>query len=87
MGERICQRCRRIARSRIGDRKIIFSRKEIFKFEDLSDDASRYGTAGSPTSVVKIFTPEQRTEGMILKGECADMAKQLAEALKKDLKI
>ncbi|MGA1871036.1 MAG: electron transfer flavoprotein subunit beta/FixA family protein [bacterium] len=60
---------------------------DSWKAEDLSDDASLYGSAGSPTRVVKIFTPEQRTEGMILKGDCADMATQLAAALKEALKI
>jgi electron transfer flavoprotein beta subunit len=57
------------------------------KAEDLNEDSSRYGTTGSPTWVVKIFTPEQRTGGMMLKGECPDMAKELAKAIKNDLKI
>jgi len=54
---------------------------------DLSEDTSRYGIGGSPTSVVKIFTPKHRSNGIMLRGEADDMAKQLAKHLKEDLKI
>ena len=43
---------------------------------------SHIGLNGSPTKVVKIFTPPPRTGGQILKGEPNDVAGQLAELLK-----
>ena len=50
--------------------------------DDLEADASALGLDGSPTSVVKIFTPEPRKGGEMLKGGAEDISKELAELLK-----
>lgn len=63
------------------------SKKEIklVTASDLGGDAAQYGLSGSPTQVVEVFTPEQRTGGIKIDGtenpEAA--AKQLVEWLLK----
>ena len=49
---------------------------------DIGADPKLLGLEGSPTRVVRIFTPAPRKGGEILKGETADVAKELAELLK-----
>ena len=49
---------------------------------DIGADPKSIGLDGSPTRVVKIFTPPPRKGGEILKGETVDIAKELAELLK-----
>jgi electron transfer flavoprotein beta subunit len=49
---------------------------------DISAEPKSIGLDGSPTRVVKIFTPPPRKGGEILKGETADVAKEVAELLK-----
>jgi len=53
--------------------------------KDLNLDPRNIGLCGSPTQVVKIFTPPQRTGGQILKGEIDEIAKQLADLLKDEV--
>lgn len=53
--------------------------------KDLDLDPQNIGLCGSPTQVVKIFTPPQRTGGQILKGEVDEIAKQLVELLKDEV--
>jgi len=48
---------------------------------DLEDD--RLGLDGSPTQVVKIFTPPPRPKGQIFDGEPEESAAKIAEILKK----
>ncbi|MDP3790096.1 MAG: electron transfer flavoprotein subunit beta/FixA family protein [Candidatus Omnitrophota bacterium] len=50
--------------------------------KDLGLDPAKLGLNGSPTKVVKIFTPPPRTGGQILKGEPDEVAGKLAELLK-----
>ncbi len=50
--------------------------------DDLDADASALGLDGSPTRVVKIFTPEARKGGEMISGASSDIAKELAELLK-----
>jgi len=50
--------------------------------EDIKADPKNIGLDGSPTRVVKIFTPPPRKGGEILKGDTADIAKELVELLK-----
>ncbi|MDP2912974.1 MAG: electron transfer flavoprotein subunit beta/FixA family protein [Candidatus Omnitrophota bacterium] len=50
--------------------------------EDIEADPKSIGLDGSPTRVVKIFTPQPRKGGEILKGDPVDVAKELAELLK-----
>lgn len=49
---------------------------------DLNLDAQKIGLNGSPTQVVKIFTPPQRAGGQILTGETGEIVEKLAEILK-----
>jgi electron transfer flavoprotein beta subunit len=49
---------------------------------DINADPKSIGLDGSPTRVVKIFTPPPRKGGEILKGDTADVAKEVVELLK-----
>ncbi|MFA5320757.1 MAG: electron transfer flavoprotein subunit beta/FixA family protein [Candidatus Omnitrophota bacterium] len=53
--------------------------------KDLNLDTNKIGLCGSPTQVVKIFTPPQRQGGQILQGETAEAAKQLAALIKDEV--
>ncbi len=50
--------------------------------EELDCDAADLGLDGSPTKVVKIFTPPVRGQGEILEGEPDEVAAKLVEKLK-----
>ena len=50
--------------------------------DDIKADAKSIGLDGSPTRVVKIFTPPPRKGGEILTGDTSDVAKELVELLK-----
>jgi len=60
---------------------------EIKKLEakDLDADPDSLGLKGSPTKVVKIFTPPPRKGGQMLKGEAKDISERLVDLLKGDL--
>lgn len=49
---------------------------------DIDADPAKIGLDGSPTKVVKIFTPPQREGGEIFEGEPHECVQKLAEALK-----
>jgi electron transfer flavoprotein beta subunit len=49
---------------------------------DIGADADKLGLDGSPTKVVKIFSPVPREGGEMLEGDAAEVAAQLAEKLK-----
>lgn len=53
--------------------------------KDLNLDPQQIGLCGSPTQVVKIFTPPHRTGGQILKGEVLEIASQLVDLLKSEV--
>ena len=53
--------------------------------DDLDVDEEGLGLNGSPTQVVKIFTPPPREGGQMLEGEVSEVAKKLVEALKNDI--
>ena len=53
--------------------------------KDLDVDTSRIGLDGSPTKVVKIFTPPPRKGGQILKGETDKVADELVNLLKTEI--
>ena len=48
---------------------------------DLSIDPGKVGFDGSPTWVMRVFTPEQRGGGEILQGEIPEVVSQLADKL------
>lgn len=50
--------------------------------QDIGAEAGNIGLDGSPTRVVKIFTPPPRKGGEILKGDTQDIAQELVNLLK-----
>ena len=50
--------------------------------DDIKADPKSLGLEGSPTRVVKIFTPPARKGGEMLSGDTGDIAKNLVELLK-----
>jgi len=50
--------------------------------DDIDCDPKSIGLEGSPTRVVKIFTPPQRKGGEMLKGDASEVASKLAGLLK-----
>jgi len=67
--------------------KMRAKKAEIRKLEakDLDADPDLLGLKGSPTKVVKIFTPSPRKGGQILEGEVKDVCEKLAELLKTEI--
>ncbi len=53
--------------------------------KELDLDPQQIGLCGSPTQVVKIFTPAPRVGGQMLKGEIPDIAKQLVDLVKDEV--
>ncbi len=53
--------------------------------KELSLDPQKIGLCGSPTQVVKIFTPPHRTGGQMLKGEVSEIVNQLVGLLKDEV--
>jgi len=53
--------------------------------KELDLDPQQIGLCGSPTQVVKIFTPTPRVGGQILKGEIPEIAKQLVDLIKDEV--
>ena len=53
--------------------------------KDLNLDPQGIGLCGSPTQVVKIFTPPQRLGGQMLQGEVSEVSKKLVELLKPEI--
>lgn len=56
-----------------------------FTQKELNLDPQSIGLCGSPTQVVKIFTPAQRTGGQMLTGEVPDVASQLVDLIKDEV--
>ena len=57
----------------------------IFTQKELNLDAQNIGLCGSPTQVVKIFTPPQRTGGQMLTGEVPDVVSKLVDLIKDEV--
>jgi electron transfer flavoprotein beta subunit len=57
----------------------------IWTQKELNLDPQGIGLCGSPTQVVKIFTPPQRQGGQILSGEAVEIAEELADLLKNEI--
>ena len=53
-----------------------------WKADDLECDQTRIGLDGSPTKVVKIFTPPSRQGGLVFKGEPDQIVPQVVEKMK-----
>lgn len=67
--------------------KMRAKKAEIRKLEakDLDADPDLLGLKGSPTKVVKIFTPPPRKGGQILEGEVKDISGKLVDLLKGEI--
>lgn len=50
--------------------------------KDIDADIAKLGLSGSPTNVVKIFTPPHREGGQMLTGETAEVVDKIASLLK-----
>lgn len=59
---------------------------KLWKAQDLDLDSARIGLSGSPTQVVKIFAPQQRSGGQILTGETDEAVEKLVDLLKDQVK-
>lgn len=55
---------------------------EILDAKDLGADEARTGLRGSPTQVVRTFTPERRTESVRMTGSAAEQARGIAEIIR-----
>jgi len=53
--------------------------------KELNLDPQSIGLCGSPTQVMKIFTPPQRTGGQILQGEISEVASKLVDLIKDEV--
>jgi len=53
--------------------------------KDIATEPDCIGLTGSPTQVVKIFTPTPRVGGQMLKGETQEIVEKLVEELKKEI--
>lgn len=53
--------------------------------KDLNLDAQNIGLCGSPTQVVKIFTPPHRTGGVMLTGEVPEVVEKLVGLIKDEV--
>ncbi len=67
-------------------RGLLKAKKEeipIWSCHDLSVERKRVGADGSPTQVIKIFTPQPPGKGEILSGEISEVADRLIREIKK----
>ncbi len=58
----------------------------MWNYTDLEGDKTRYGLEGSPTQVVKVFTPEPPSKGELIEGSLRVQAEKLYFKIK-ELKI
>lgn len=67
--------------------KMRAKKAEIIKWQakDLDVDPDLIGLTGSPTKVVRIFTPPPRKGGQVLHGEVKDVTEKLLDLLKNDI--
>jgi electron transfer flavoprotein beta subunit len=52
---------------------------------DIQADSGRIGLTGSPTQVIKIFTPPPRKGGQIIRGDSEEVAQELVGLLKNEI--
>ena len=67
--------------------KMKAKKAEVIKWaaKDINCDAKSIGLEGSPTKVVKIFTPPPRKGGEILQGERSEVAAKLVDLLRSEI--
>ncbi len=54
---------------------------EIMGAKEIGADISRTGLAGSPTQVVRTYTPERSSEAVVIQGDAAQQAAGIAEII------
>ncbi len=54
----------------------------IWNHDDLALEKEKIGLDGSPTKVIKVFTPDPPKKGKILSGDISEVAEQLLKELK-----
>lgn len=54
----------------------------VFTAKDLDGDENKFGLKGSPTEVIRIFTPPPKEKGEILKGDPEEQVKTLVGRMK-----
>ncbi|KPK99154.1 MAG: electron transfer flavoprotein subunit beta [Omnitrophica WOR_2 bacterium SM23_72] len=57
----------------------------LWSQKELNLDPQKIGLCGSPTQVIKIFTPPPRQGGQILRGETKEMVEKLVDLLKNEV--
>jgi electron transfer flavoprotein beta subunit len=57
----------------------------VWNEEELNIDIDSIGLEGSPTQVIKIFTPPPKEGGLILEGDVSETVEKLAELLKDEV--
>lgn len=67
--------------SLLGIKKAAKAEIPTWTSNDLDVDRQKTGLAGSPTYVMRVFTPEQRGGGEILQGEIPDVVSRLVDRL------
>ena len=55
----------------------------VWNKDNLGGEPKKIGAAGSPTRVVRVWTPEVQMKGMMFEGEPAEVAEKLYQELKK----
>lgn len=56
----------------------------VWTADDLEVDRHRLGLGGSPTRVVRVWVPERKRGGQLLRGEPAEVALRLAQVLREE---
>ena len=54
----------------------------VWQAKDIDADPKNLGLSGSPTNVVKIFTPPHRTGGQMITGDTGEVTAKLVGLLK-----
>lgn len=57
----------------------------VWSQKELNLDSQSIGLCGSPTQVIKIFTPSPRIGGQVLQGEISEVANKLVNLLKDEI--
>jgi electron transfer flavoprotein beta subunit len=57
----------------------------VWNAKDIDASPTCIGLAGSPTQVVKIFTPAPRQGGQVFQGESDEVAEKVVTLLKPDI--
>ena len=58
---------------------------KVWTHKDIEVEPTMCGLDGSPTQVIRIFTPPPRPGGQVLSGPPAEVADKLVDLLKKEI--